>query len=336
VSAVKPLLKVAKTDGHIQRFNKGQVLIRENEISRKMFVVRHGKVRVYKTYMGQKITIAVLGEGEIFGELSFFDGQPRSATVEAVTNVEAFVIDSDEAQEAFKGLPEWFQPIVKTVFNRLRSADTKTTLLQSMNEIEKRHFKRDTVAKGLYAELYRFNQVFGLLYERLLTANKKVTSKELLGELERTLGDTSLNLQSYWRLLHEYDFIDRDVETKSGEVQIRKSHFDLWLKELKMQIDTERYVILSPTAVAILKRLMGVLGSDHDANKTRVKVKKYKVGDLGIDAMPMHDEALAELVKHKLVTKGKGGEIAVEPPLIFKAYTYQSILKHFDPTAHHI
>jgi hypothetical protein len=170
----------------------------------------------------------------------------------------------------------------------------------------------------------------------LLTANKKVTSKELLGELERTLGDTSLNLQSYWRLLHEYDFIDRDVETKTGEVKIRKSHFDLWLKELKMQIDTERYVILSPTAVAILKRLMGVLGSDHDVHKTRVKVKKYKTSELGIDAMPMHDEALSELVKHKLVTKGKGGEIAVEPPLIFKAYTYQSILKHFDPTAHHI
>jgi CRP/FNR family cyclic AMP-dependent transcriptional regulator len=335
VSTAKQL-KTNKPEGHIQRFNQGQILIRENEISRKMFVLRHGKVRVYKTYMGQKITIAILGEGEIFGELSFFDGQPRSATVEAVSNVECFVIDSDDANEAFRGLPDWFQPIVKTVFNRLRSADSKTTLLQSMNEIEKRHFKRDTVAKGLYTELYRFNQVFVLLYERMHAGEKKVTSKELLGELERTLGDTSLNLQSYWRLLHEYDFVDREVEVKTGEVQIRKAHFDMWLKELKNQIQSERYVILSPTAVAILKRLMGVLGSDHETNKTRAKVKKYKIGDLGIDNMPLHDDAMAELVKHKLVTKGKGGEIAVEPQTIFKAYTYQSILKHFDPTAHHI
>ncbi len=82
---------------------------------------------------------------------------------------------------------------------------------------------------------------------------------------------------------------------------------------------------------------MSVLGSDHEVNKTRVKVKKYRLSDLGIDSMPMHDEAMAELLKCKLVTKTtKAGEIAVEPIVIFRAYTYQSILKHFDPTAHHI
>lgn len=323
-----------KPEGHVKRFEKGQVLIRENEISRKMFVLKSGKVRVYKTYMGQKITIAILAEGEIFGELSFFDGQPRSATVEAITNVDCFVIDSDDAQEAFKGLPEWFQPIVKTVFNRLRSADTKTTLLQSMSEIEKRHFKRDVVAKGLYTELFRFNQVFSLLYEKIQSANQRVSSKELYSELERTLGDTSLNLQSYWRLLHEYDFIDRDVEADTGEVKIKKNHFETWVKELKTQIDSERYLVLSPTSVAILKRIMGVLGSDFEVNKTRSKAKKFKIGDIGIDTMPMYDEALQELTKYKLITK-KANELTVEPMQIFRAYTYQSILKHFDATAHH-
>jgi len=65
-----------ETDGRALTFKPGTRVICENEVSRKMFIIRKGKARVYKTYLNHKITIAVLGEGEVFGELGFFDAQP--------------------------------------------------------------------------------------------------------------------------------------------------------------------------------------------------------------------------------------------------------------------
>src|SRR4051794_14660617 len=85
----------------------GTQLVQENDLSRRMFIIKKGKARVYKTYHGQRITLAVLGEGEVFGELSFFDAQPRSASVEALTELSALVIEGEESLKQIAQLPSW-------------------------------------------------------------------------------------------------------------------------------------------------------------------------------------------------------------------------------------
>jgi CRP-like cAMP-binding protein len=320
--------------GKIHRFKKNDVLIRENELSRKMFVLKSGKVRVFKSYMGQKITLAILGEGEIFGEMSFFDGQPRSATVEALTPVECFVVDSEEAQLHFKGLPDWFQPIFKTVFNRLRTADMRTTMLQSMNEVEKRHFKRDSVAQRIYAELLRFNKILVLVYERARGATgMEARSETLLHDLDELLGERTLSLQSYWKLLKEYDFIDRDAESERGVVIVRKENLEKWTGELNEEIESGRYTFLSHTAVAILKRVVSHVQSCEDSFKGSPKVR-VQHDSIDLNHMPLAEEAMVELEKLNLIERQGNQSFWVDMPKVFKAYTYQSFLKYFDHTIH--
>ena len=41
-------------------FEAGQLIVRENQLSRKMYIILSGKVRVFKTYMNRKVTLAVL------------------------------------------------------------------------------------------------------------------------------------------------------------------------------------------------------------------------------------------------------------------------------------
>lgn len=118
----------------IKKFNTGDILIKENDMSRKMFIVKKGKVRVYKTYFDRKVTLAVLGAGEIFGELSFFDAEPRSASVEAVTPLEVVVFDGNEAKSEIEKLPTWVTSVFKSVFYRFRELDNKITVLQSMHD----------------------------------------------------------------------------------------------------------------------------------------------------------------------------------------------------------
>ena len=84
------------SEGRAVSINAGTIIVKENEVSRKMYIIRKGKARVYKTYLNHKVTIAVLGEGEIFGELSFFDAQPRCASVEALSDLNLVEIDGDK------------------------------------------------------------------------------------------------------------------------------------------------------------------------------------------------------------------------------------------------
>src|SRR5690606_31181547 len=155
----------AKADEKITRFDAGTVLVREGDHSRKMFIIKDGKVRVYKTYMNQRITLAILGKGEVFGELSFFDAEPRSASVEALTDIQAVVIDGETVSHEIKGLPKWIFPILRTTFQRFRDIDQKMAVLQSMNEYQKKAFKTDNVGKTVYLELLRFLKTLRLLFE---------------------------------------------------------------------------------------------------------------------------------------------------------------------------
>lgn len=80
------LEKLASTSTlHI--FQPGEAVIRQGEPGRSVFLILHGRVRVFTTdYKGKDLELAVLGVSQFFGEMSFLTGQPRSSHVEAVEN----------------------------------------------------------------------------------------------------------------------------------------------------------------------------------------------------------------------------------------------------------
>src|SRR5262252_9045854 len=57
----------------------GTVLFREGDKGSTMYVLRSGKVKIWKHISDTEITLAVLGPGEFFGEMALLEGLPRSA-----------------------------------------------------------------------------------------------------------------------------------------------------------------------------------------------------------------------------------------------------------------
>src|SRR4051812_9188318 len=193
---------------NVRQIKAGTRLVVENTSgSRDMYIIRSGKARVYKSYLGQKITLAVLGPGEVFGEMSFFDAEARSASVEALTDLTAIVIDGETVTQEIAGLPHWVTPIFKTVFQRFRAMDQKLTALQSLSDFQKRQTGTDKIAEAIYGDLLRFNRAFKLLYERD-KALGPVRSETLYTELDEVLGVRAIGLRVFWRMLKEHDLID--------------------------------------------------------------------------------------------------------------------------------
>lgn len=79
------------------RLRRGEVLFSEGESGDRLFIVLDGKVKLGRTAAdGRENLIAVMGPGQMFGELSLFDPGPRSTTATAVTDVDMQSLGHDE------------------------------------------------------------------------------------------------------------------------------------------------------------------------------------------------------------------------------------------------
>ena len=78
----------------------------EGEPSEHLYVVRSGRVRVLvQSVHGDEVTFAVLGPGDTLGELSVIDGQARSASAEALGDLELVALPADEVRAALRADP---------------------------------------------------------------------------------------------------------------------------------------------------------------------------------------------------------------------------------------
>lgn len=66
---------------HIRQYSHSEIVFVEDEPGVGLYIISKGAVKIYKKDpSGKEITLATLGEGQFFGELSLLDNFPRSAT----------------------------------------------------------------------------------------------------------------------------------------------------------------------------------------------------------------------------------------------------------------
>jgi small-conductance mechanosensitive channel len=100
VETFRPLTDEQVSDlarhARLERYMAGEALVRQGDAGRSLFVVRTGDVRVEKADGGgSPRELARLGPGSFFGEMSLLTGEPRSASVVALGEVEVVVVEKD-------------------------------------------------------------------------------------------------------------------------------------------------------------------------------------------------------------------------------------------------
>jgi small-conductance mechanosensitive channel/CRP-like cAMP-binding protein len=104
------------TVGHV--FAPGETLIRAGDEGSSMFVVHNGRVEVQVAENGKARTVAVLNEGNFFGEMGLFTGEPRTASVVAVEETEVLEIGHDAMKHVFETNPDLAESISWTIAER--------------------------------------------------------------------------------------------------------------------------------------------------------------------------------------------------------------------------
>jgi CRP/FNR family transcriptional regulator, cyclic AMP receptor protein len=104
---------------------KDDFLFKQNDRSRDLFIIKTGKVRVFKVEGGVEIDLDVVGAGGIVGEIAIIDGGLRSASVIALEDTEAYLITEEDFRSLTGKIPDWFRKIATILAHRLREADAK-------------------------------------------------------------------------------------------------------------------------------------------------------------------------------------------------------------------
>jgi CRP-like cAMP-binding protein len=86
---VHPLNEMERSEladtAELHGFSAGEIIIREGDPGRSIYVILSGRVRVFaKNYEGNEEELAILEEGQFFGEMSLLTGKSRSAYVSAL------------------------------------------------------------------------------------------------------------------------------------------------------------------------------------------------------------------------------------------------------------
>jgi CRP/FNR family cyclic AMP-dependent transcriptional regulator len=110
-----------------RRLRRGDVLFREGEKGKELFIIRSGAVIVSKHVKGRvEQVLARLGPGDFFGEMSLFDDQPRSATIQAETETIMYGLDRSSLDHLIEQNPRaataFFTQVVLVLVKRLRDS----------------------------------------------------------------------------------------------------------------------------------------------------------------------------------------------------------------------
>ena len=71
-----------------------EIIFKENEKSTELYIIKSGSVRVYQFRNGTNVEIARFTNGEIFGDMSFFTDEVRTATAQALEEIGQWLASS--------------------------------------------------------------------------------------------------------------------------------------------------------------------------------------------------------------------------------------------------
>lgn len=119
-------LKTVSKTSRVEKVSRGDVLITKGDRSNSLYVVIRGRFLVSTSDR----FIAEIKEGEPIGELAFFTGEPRSATVIAARNSEVLIFDREAYDQVTKKSPQIATHLLAAISSRLVKATEKAPPLR--------------------------------------------------------------------------------------------------------------------------------------------------------------------------------------------------------------
>jgi CRP/FNR family transcriptional regulator, cyclic AMP receptor protein len=127
---------LAKVLDHI-KFPGGSRLFERGDRGNELYIVYAGKVEIsIRDLAGEKIVLTVAEKGDLFGELSMLDNNPRTATAMALEDTELIVLNRENLQLFFQKKPSAALDMIAAMGAMIRKTDDilRTRVSRNVNQ----------------------------------------------------------------------------------------------------------------------------------------------------------------------------------------------------------
>ena len=193
--------------GYVQRFPAGAMLMYQDEPGDRVMILLSGRVKVVR--LGREGTeglLSIRDRGDILGELSFLDDQPRLSSVTALEPVEALVVGAGDFRAFLESTPRVAVALLRSLSRRVR----ETTLMRAQFGAS------DTVAR-VASRLVELAERYGEPHEQGTVIGLPLSQEELRAWTGASAAALAKALQQMrelgWIETHRRQMIIRDLDS---------------------------------------------------------------------------------------------------------------------------
>ena len=103
-----------------RRFGPREVIFRERDKASEAFIIESGRVEISTDVGSERKVLAILGPGEMFGEMAALDGTERSATAVALQDTELTLIVHEQLRSRVEAAEPILRLLLRVILNRFR------------------------------------------------------------------------------------------------------------------------------------------------------------------------------------------------------------------------
>ena len=111
---------------HERNYQKGDIVYQPGDVDESIYFIKSGKVKLaYLDESGRKLTLTILGENEIFGEMTLIGRQRRELMAQALQESVIYEIERGQFMELLKATPELSLQVMELFGRRTREIERK-------------------------------------------------------------------------------------------------------------------------------------------------------------------------------------------------------------------
>jgi len=187
-----------------RRYPVGQALFHMGDEGGSLHIIERGRVKVtIPSSSGEELILTILGAGDFLGELSLFDGKPRSTTVQALEETETLCLKREDLLALMRDRFHVVEKILEVLASRIR--DTDMLLAES-------HFL--DITSRLAKKILDLGDAYGIREGGQVRIGVKVTQKELAS----MIGATRESVNKQLKALRDQGL----VRIRGGTIEILK------------------------------------------------------------------------------------------------------------------
>ena len=176
-------------------YYKEQMILIEESTGETFFIIHSGTVKITRmSDDGREVILAILGEGDFFGEMALLDGEGRSANVVALENADVLTLQRSDFLDILERIPKIAIHLLKELTTRIRHSDQQIESL-SLSGAEQR----------IALVLIRLAEEMGKIHEGAVT----IDSIPYQQDIANMAGTSRETVSRVFKMLEDKNFITR-------------------------------------------------------------------------------------------------------------------------------